>query len=106
MSDNPRNDATRRAEALVPPSPDGSDETATANRASLVRALSEDLQAGTDREAADEARLVKVESQTRGLAEAVIAIANPQVTVPAVQAVKDEMSDADATVPSDRLTEL
>jgi hypothetical protein len=44
-----------------------------------------------DAEVAEE-RLVKIESQTRVLAEAVIAITESSNTVgPAVQAVKDEM---------------
>ncbi len=39
-----------------------------------------------------ERRLQKVEGQTHGLAEAVIAIAEPSaILAPAVQAVKDEM---------------
>jgi hypothetical protein len=93
MTNEPGDREKAKAEALVPPSPDGSSPAANKNRESLVRAVSEDLLAGANREATDEARLAKVETQTRGLAAAVIAIANPQVTVASVQAVKDEMSD-------------
>lgn len=58
----------------------------------LIEALAKDLHAVTDNASVAEERLVKMESQTRVLAEAVIAIAETAETVaPAVQAVKDEM---------------
>jgi hypothetical protein len=93
MPDDPGAQAKLRAEALVPPTPAGSSPLRDASRDALVRALTADLQAGVAREALAEARLAKVEAQTRGLAEAVMAIADPAVTVALVQAVKDEMAD-------------
>jgi hypothetical protein len=104
MTNAPNDDSKRRAETLVPPTSEGADQAATESRQNLVTAVSEDLQSHADHAAVDEARLAKVEAQTRGLAEAVIAIANPQVTVASVQAVKEEMS----ALPSDardRITE-
>ena len=61
----------------------------TAGRAAPTDAIAQDLTAA-DRAA--ENRLLKLEAQTHGLAEAVIAITEPSATLaPAVQAVKDEM---------------
>jgi hypothetical protein len=97
MADEPNDESKLKAEALVPQVSADAGQAVTESRALLVTALSEDLQARSDHDAVDESRLAKVETQTRGLAEAVIAIANPAVTVASVQAVKDEMSEPLAT---------
>jgi hypothetical protein len=91
-------DARTRAEELVTSITDPRDEPlgttdlSTADRAELIDAVEQDLTATAVDAVAAESRLLKLEAQTRGLAEAVIAITEPSVTVaPAVQAVKDQM---------------
>jgi hypothetical protein len=80
-----------RAEELVADSVHGGKHVSSGVRRTVVDALTKDLHAA-DQATEDEARLVKIETQTRVLAEAVIAITETAATVaPAVQAVKDEM---------------
>jgi hypothetical protein len=93
MADDLDAQAKLRAEALVPPTPAGSSPMRDSNRDALVRALTVDLRAEVAREVMTEERLAKVEAQTRGLAKAVMAIADPLITVALVQDVKDEMVD-------------
>jgi hypothetical protein len=58
----------------------------------LVDAVEQDLRTMSDDARLAEARLVKVETQTRVLSEAVVAISETSETLgPAVRAVKDEM---------------
>ena len=58
----------------------------------LADALEQDLGAASDKATRDEQRLVKVETQTRVLSEAVVAITEVTDTLgPAVLAVKAEM---------------
>lgn len=92
----PDDNSKRRAEALVPPVSVDADHAAIESRVLIVTAVSHDLQARADHVAVDDARLTKLEAQTFGLAEAVIAIANPDQAAVSVQAVKDEMSEPPA----------
>jgi hypothetical protein len=84
-------DARAKAEELVAASP-LSRLVSAEKRETVVAAVTEDLRATPDQAAIDEERLVKIETQTRVLAEAVIAITDTSdALAPAVQAVKDEM---------------
>ena len=85
-------DPAATAETLVAASLEHDSHVSIVDRNTLVEALTEDLRAASDRATVDEERLVKIETQTRVLAEAVIAITDTAEAVrPAVQAVKDEM---------------
>ena len=100
MSDQPPDDNARaRAESLVTaasaigstPTEQG-DRVSISARQTVVDALTRDLNAASEHAGTEEERLVKIETQTRVLAEAVIAITAAADGVgPAVQAVKDEM---------------
>jgi hypothetical protein len=92
MSDEHDNESARvRAEELVADSDHVGGDVSSGVRRILVNALTKDLSAA-DKATGDEARLVKLETQTHVLAEAVIAITDtPATLAPAVQAVKDEM---------------
>ena len=71
-------------------------------RETLTDAITKDLGAANDQAMLDRERLAKVESQTRVLADAVIAIADtgPSVAVaPAVKAVKAEIKATSAFTP-------
>ena len=58
----------------------------------LIRAVTEDLGALAERATVDDARLTKLETQTRVLADAVVAMTDTASAVDmVVQAVKDEM---------------
>lgn len=72
-------------------------------RETLTDAITQDLAAANDQAMLDRERLAKVESQTRVLADAVIAIADtgPSVAVaPAVKAVKAEIKASSASTPA------
>ena len=74
---------------------DGGRPVSPETRDTLTHALTRDLNVASDRARVTEDRFAKIETQTRVLADAVIAIADtaPSVAVaPAVQAVKAEMS--------------
>ena len=61
-------------------------------RETLTDAIRQDLDTKADSARVNEARIVKIETQTRVLAEALIAISDPtQNFAIAVQAVKEEM---------------
>ena len=91
-------DARTRAEELVASltsplhEPCVTGGASAADRAELTDAIERDLTAADDDVAAAEQRLQKLESQTRGLAEAVIAITEPSMPVAqTVKIVKDGM---------------
>jgi hypothetical protein len=72
------------------------DHVSDAFRGSLIDAVEHDLRARSVEAAMTEERLAKVETQTRVLSDAVVAInetisETPDTLGPAVQAVKDEM---------------
>jgi hypothetical protein len=84
---------TVEATALVQMIADrGDNHLSSAELAPLVHAVAEDMAAGADKATEDGERLAKVETQTRALAEAVIAITETAAALaPAVKAVKDGM---------------
>jgi hypothetical protein len=95
MSKEVVGDARAQAEELMARLIDPLDESHVAlgfsanDRAEVTDAMEHDLATAGN---TTEQRLQKVEAQTHGLAEAVIAIAEPSLSLaPAVQAVKDEM---------------
>jgi hypothetical protein len=89
----PSKDATSQAVAHVKKVNDASTSAlSNADMAPIIRAYAQDLGDASDKSAHDEARLAKVEAQTRVLAEAVVAITETADSLaPAVKAVKDEM---------------
>jgi hypothetical protein len=92
MSNDPA-EAKARAVALVQQLADHNTGTLTnAQLAPIIQAVAEDLEDGAGKAVVDEERLAKVETQTRVLAAAVIAMTEIADSVaPAVKAVKDEM---------------
>jgi hypothetical protein len=93
MSEEPKHpDPRSRAEKLVHDNISHDAPISPADVGNLVNALTDDFRAESQRATDDEERLAKIETQTRVLAEAVIAITAVDVAVaPAIQAVKDEM---------------
>jgi hypothetical protein len=85
--------STVQATALVQTIADrGGNHLSSAELAPLVQAVAEDIEAGADKATVDGERLARVETQTRALAEAVLAITETaEALAPAVKAVKDGM---------------
>jgi hypothetical protein len=91
-SERELDDTRAKAQELVTASAAAVSDVSVDERQTLVDALARDLLAASNLADAEEERLVKIETQTRVLAEAVIAItATSDAVAPAVQAVKDEM---------------
>ena len=94
--DRAGNDIKARVESLIEAAEGAAiGHISPAARDNLTNALTYDLGVAADQATGDRERLDKLETQTRVLADAVIAIADtgPSVAVaPAVQAVKAEMS--------------
>ena len=83
---------TRASELVRKVSEHENRQLSTAEIGVLVDAVEQDLGTVADQAALDEERLARVETQTRVLAEAVLAITETAVSLaPAVQAVRDEM---------------
>ncbi len=93
MPDETPADLRTRASELVRKVSEHEDrQLSTAEIGVLVDAVEQDLGTVADQAALDEERLARVETQTRVLAEAVLAITETAVSLaPAVQAVRDEM---------------
>jgi hypothetical protein len=93
MSDEMPDEIRTRAADLVTKAAEGVDgDFPKAELGFLADALEQDLGAACDKASLDEQRLAKVETQTRVLSEAVVAITEVAATVgPAVLAVKAEM---------------
>ena len=93
MSHDLPSDAAAKAVALVQMIADQTGGTlSNAQLAPVIRAVAQDLQNGADKAAADEERLTEVETQTRVLSEAVMAMTETADSpAPAVKVVKDEM---------------
>src|SRR5688572_17086401 len=100
----PGGDIKTRVEALI----DAASVVTTGgvsvvNRETLTDALTQDLDAAAHQTTGDRERLDKLETQTRVLADAVIAIADTGLSVsvgPAVAAVKAERAGEDTPAPS------
>jgi hypothetical protein len=93
MLSDPPNHRTAEAVALVQKVGE-SHGLSTAAMAPIIRAVAQDLEDAADKAARHEARLTKLEKQTRVLAEALLAITEtPDALVlsAAIKAVKDEM---------------
>ena len=93
MSSNAPDAAKAQAIALVQTIVDQTGgELTKAQLEPVIRAVARDLEEGAGKVMTDEVRLAKVETQTRVLAEAVIAISETAESLaPALKAVKDEM---------------
>ena len=92
MSDGTAADINARASELVQKVSREQCPVSNADTALLVSAVAEDLGAQAQKATLDEERLTKVETQTRVLADAVVAMTDTVIAVGiAVQAVKDEM---------------
>jgi hypothetical protein len=92
-----RNKRRARAESLVAAAAteaqaDGGRPVSPIARETVTEAVTQDLRAASDSANVDEARMTKLEAQTRVLAEAVIAVSHPtERSLNAIKAVKDEM---------------
>ena len=99
MTDENAGDAKARSSELARAiSADMQLEVAEADIAAIADAFKQDLMTGCHKAKDDEERLLRVETQTQVLAEAVIAVTRIEETLaPAVRAVKDEMQAPRAT---------
>ena len=92
MSDGTSAGVNARASELVQKVSQEQPPISNADTAMLVSAVAEDLSTQAEKATLDEERLAKLETQTRVLADAVVAMTDTVIAVGiAVQAVKDEM---------------
>lgn len=87
-----QSDHRDRAAALVQRVTAGQPPLSNADADALISAVAEDMGTQSEKETLAEERLTKLETQTRVLSDAVIAITDPaEAVAPAIQAVKNEM---------------